>query len=286
MARTITNQARLNYLVNDRPGTVLSNIATATLNEPLTADKNSVESTYRQGDELTFAVSFVNSGQTTLNDVTVTDDLGTYTLGGVEITPLTFAAPALYYVNGMLAGNITPDVSADNIEFTIPAVAPGANVLIIYKAQVNDGAQFTAGSRITNTVTVAADGLNTPVTASSTVTAEAYADVRITKSMTPANVTDGSPITYEFDIFNYGNTEATDIVLTDQFDPAPAGITVQLNGDIVDPDDYTYVDGLLTLPSGTGLALSLPAAVSTQDPVTGEVTVTPSSLSITVTGIL
>lgn len=286
MAQTITNQARLNYLVNDQPGSVLSNIATATLNEPLTVDKNSVESTYRQDDELTFVVSFVNSGRTTLNDVTVTDDLGTYTISGVEVTPLTFAAPALYYVNGVYSGIITPAVNADSIEFTVPTVAAGANVIIIYKARVNDAAPLATASQITNTVTVAADGLNAPVSASNTVTAEEYADVRITKSMTPADVTDGSLITYEFNVFNYGNTEATNIVLIDQFDPAPASITVQLNGDVLNPADYTYVNGLLTLPAGTDLELSLPAATTVRNPATGEITVTPSSLSITVTGIL
>jgi len=286
MAQTITNQARLSFFVNDQPGSVLSNIATATLNDPLSVEKNSVESVYRQGDELTFVVSFVNSGQTTISNVTVSDDLGSYALGGVEVTPLTYVAPALIYVNGNYGGTITPTVSADSVEFTVPSVAPGAGVVIVYKAQVNGGAPLAPDSQITNTVTVTADGLTASVTASNTVTVDEYADVRVTKAMSPANVTDGAPITYEFDIFNYGNTEATSIVLTDQFDPAPSGITVQLNGDVIDPANYTYTGGLLTLPSGTGFELSLPAATTTQDPVTGAVSVTPSSLSITVTGIL
>ncbi len=285
MAQTITNQARLNFQYNDQTGSVLSNIATAVLLDPVAVDKNSIESTYRPGDELTFIVSFVNSSASALTNVVVTDDLGTFDFGTGSVTPLDFVESAVYYVNGIYAGTLTPDVTDDSVSFTIASVAAGANVVIVYKAQVNDSAQFTVGSEITNTVTVTADGLTAEVSASNTVTADEYADVRITKTMVPSSIVDGSLITYEFDIFNYGNTEATNIVLTDQFDPAPTNITVQINGDTIDPGLYTYVNGLLTLPTDV-TTLSLPAAEFTQNPVTGEVTVVPSSVNITVTGIL
>jgi len=286
MAQTITNQARLNYRYNDQSASVLSNIATATLNDPLTADKNSVESTYRPGDELTFAVSFVNSGAGALTDIIVSDDLGTYSFGNTQLTPLDFTPPAIYYVNGAYAGTLSYTTAADNVKFALPSVAAGANVVIIYKGLVNENAPLEVGALITNTVTITAEGITSQVTASNTVTAEEYADVRITKSMTPSNIIDGSPITYEFNIFNYGNTEATNIVLTDQFDPAPSNITVQINGDTIDSDEYTYAGGLLTLPAGGGAALSLPAAVYARDPESGEITVVPSTLNITVTGII
>lgn len=286
MAQTITNQARLNFRYNDQNGSVLSNIATAILAEPLVVDKNSIESTYRPGDELTFVVSFTGSSASSLTNVIVTDDLGAYPPGTGTEAPFDFISPAIYYVNGNYAGTLTADMSADGVSFNIPSVAAGAGVVIIYKAGVNENAPIAAGSSITNTASVTADGLSSPVTASSTVTAEDYADVRITKTMTPASVADGDLITYEFDIFNYGNTEATNVVLIDQFDPAPANIMVQINGDTIDPSNYTYVGGLLTLPAGTAELLSLPAAAITQDPVTGEVTIVPSAITITVTGII
>jgi len=286
MAQTITNQARLDFVVNDQSGSALSNIATATLNDVLTVDKNSVQSVYQSGEELTFVVSFVNSGQTTFSGVTVTDDLGSYTLGTVDVTPLDYVGPALLYVNGVYSGSPVTETAEGSVTFTVPTVAAGADVVIVYNARVNTGAPLTDGAQITNTVTIDADGLTAPVTASNTVTADEYADVRITKSMSPDNLTDGSPITYEFDLYNYGNTAATNIVLTDQFDPAPATITVQVNGTVVDPAEYTYANGLLTLPDGTVLTLSLPAATFTQNPATGEVTVTPSTETIIVTGIL
>lgn len=285
MPQTITNQARVSYQFNDQTGSALSNIATAVLTDPLAADKNSIESVYQPGDTVTFVVSFVNSGAA-LTNVTVTDDLGTYAIGTGEATPLTFAPPALLYINGVFLGTPATTVLDDSVEFTLPSVPAGANAVIIYNAVVNSAAPIAVGSQITNTATISADSLTTDVTASNTITADEFADIRITKAMSPASIVDGSQITYDFTIYNYGNTEATDIVLTDQFDPAPANITVFINGDVVNPADYTYVGGLLTLPAGSGAELSLPAATITQNPVTGEVTVVPSSLDITVTGTL
>lgn len=285
MAQTITNQARLDFVVNEQSGSALSNIATATLSDVFTVDKNSVQSVYQSGEELTYVVSFVNSGQTAVTGVAVTDDLGTYTVGTVDVTPLTFVGSALLYVNGVYSGTPATETAEGGVSFTVPTVPAGANVVIVYNARVNSGALLAEDAQITNTVTVDAEALTAPVTAANTITAGSYADVRITKSMSPANVSDGAPITYEFDLYNYGNTAATNIVLTDQFDPAPASITVQVNGTLVDPADYTYANGLLTLPSGTGLSLSLPAAAFAQDSTTGNVTVTPSSSTIIVTGI-
>ena len=40
--------------------------------------------------------------------------------------------------------------------------------------------------------------------------------------MSPNPIADGDTITYTFTIHNYGNTPATDVVLTDRFDPEPS----------------------------------------------------------------
>lgn len=287
MAQIITNQASLNYQYNGQTASVLSNIATATLAEALSVEKVSVENVYRFGDELTYSVSVLNGSGSALTGVTVTDDLGTYTPGTFGITPLTFVAPAILFVDGVYAGNITPAVEANRIVFTIPTLAAGSRAQILYKAAVNGNAPLALGSEITNTATVLANGITAPVSDSNTVTVDNYADVTITKTMTPSSVVDGEALTYTFVINNYGNTEATSIVLTDAFDPAPENITVQINGVTVPATDYTYVGGVLTLPAaGSATELSLPAATITQDIATGNVIVTPSSLTVTVTGIL
>ena len=152
---------------------------------------------------------------------------------------------------------------------------------------INNFAPITEGGEITNTVTATAAGNNTPVSDSNTITADSFADVTITKTMAPSDVSEGDALTYTFVISNYGNAEATDIVLTDAFDPAPQNITVQVNGTVVPTTDYEYANGVLTLPTTPGATeLSLPPATITQDPATGEVIVTPSTLTVTVTGII
>lgn len=287
MAQIITNQASLNYQYNGQTGSAVSNIATATLVEPLSVQKVSIEDVYRFGDELTYSVSFLNSSGSALTNVTVTDDLGSNTVGGVTVTPLTFSTPAILFIDGIFSGNITPTVTDNSVTFTIPTLASGSRAQILYKAVVNGAAPLETGAEITNTATVTANGITTPVTAQNTVTVDSYADVTITKTMTPSSIVDGESLTYTFVINNYGNAEATNIVLTDAFNPAPENIVVQVNGVTVPATDYTYENGVLTLPAGpTSYELSLPAATISRDPVTGEVTVTPSSLTVTVVGVL
>ena len=289
MAQIITNQASLNYQYNGQTGSAISNIATATLTEALSVEKVSLEDVYRFGEELTYSVSVFNSSGSALTNVAVLDNLGSYTVGGNTVTPLSYVGPAILFVDGAFVGNITPSAVADNsVTFTIPTLASDSRAQILYKAIVNSSAPLATGAEITNTVSVFGAGTTTPpVTDSNTVTADNYADVTITKTMTPSTLSDGEALTYTFVISNYGNTEATNIVLTDAFDPAPENIVVQVNGETVDSADYSYVGGVLTLPAeGSAYELSLPAATITQDSVTGEVSVTPSSLTVTVVGVI
>ena len=87
-------------------------------------------------------------------------------------------------------------------------------------------------------------------------------------------------------ITNTGNTPATGVVLTDAFNPAPSNITVTVDGQPVETTDYTYEHGLLTLPTGTSYEMTVPAATVTENPETGEITVIPGTLLITVEGTL
>ena len=284
MPQTITNQASLNYRFNGQSATAISNVASAVLQDPISIQKIALEDSYRAGDVLTYVITVQNSTATSVNNLQVTDDLGTYPFGTLSITPLTYLGPALLFLNGSFSQNVTPTVTEDSITFTLPTLAPNTTAQWIYRVSANEYAPLITDADITNTATVSAEGFT--ATASDTVETEDYADVTVNKSMSAERTDGGNTVTYQFLIENYGNAEATEVILSDSFNPAPATITVQLNGVTVSPDNYTYTGGVLTLPTGDALALSLPAATITQDITTGAVTVVPSSLTVTVVGTL
>lgn len=283
----ITNQANLTFRYGSAVGNAVSNIATATLLDPLSAEKTSVDKTYRADDRLTYVLSVQNNGNATVTGINLVDNLGTYTLAnGTTVTPLTYGDDAALYVNGAYVGPITGTETLNSVTFTIPSLAPGANALIVYQAVINEYAPLSQGSSIVNTVTVTAPSVGTPITDSNTVTAEDYAEIVIQKEMSPDPVSDGDVLTYNFTITNTGNTPATGVVLTDAFNPAPSNITVTVDGVPVPATDYTYENGLLTLPTGSAYEMTVPAATVTEDQETGEVTVVPGILVITVEGTL
>lgn len=288
MPTQISNQATLTYQYGQSMGTASSNIATATLQGPLTVTKNSLFTDYREGEDLTYILTFTNASSAAMTNVSVVDNLATYTTDdSVEVTPLTYTGPAYLYINGVFSAELTPDVDDDSVTFTVPALAAGANAMILYKATVNEYALLEMGSELTNTTVFRAEGITETASAEHTIPVEEYADIRIIKTMSPSVITDGNVMTYTFTLYNYGNTEATDVVLSDAFSPVPTNITVTVNGTPVNATDYTYINGVLTLPGeGAELTLSVPAATFTQDEETGAVTVSPGITTIVVTGTI
>ena len=283
----ITNQANLTFHYGSTTGSAVSNIATATLLDPLAVEKTSVDTTYRADDRLTYVLSVQNNGSTTVTGIQLVDDLGTFTLpNGTSVTPLTYGNTAALYINGVYVSPITGTETLNSVTFTIPSLAPGANALIVYQVLLNEYSPLSVGSTIENTVTVTAPSIGAPLTDTNTITVENYADIVILKEMSPDPVSDGDLLSYTFTISNTGNVPATNVVLTDAFNPAPSNITVTVDGQPVPATDYTYENGLLTLPTGGSYQLTVPAATITQDPNTGVSTILPGTLIITVTGTI
>lgn len=281
---TFFNQATLRY-----NNTVTnSNIATGELVEVLSVTKTAVRDTYLVGEDITYAVSILNSGTVPFTGLTLTDDLGAYTVDTVTVTPLTYGEGSVrYYVDGVLQP-APAVVAGPPLQIGGISVPAGGNALILYEAQVNNFAPPTVDGTVDNTVTLSGGGV-TPVTATETVTARDAAALAVNKSINPAVVTDNSRVTYTLTLQNTGNTAVIatdDAVITDTFDPILTDLAVSFNGTaLVEGTDYTYDEttgAFATLPG----VITVPAATYAQDPITGGWTVTPGVSVLTIVGTI
>lgn len=280
---TFQNQATLYYNNN----VTTSNVVTGELLEVLTATKTAVSETYSSGDTVTYIISIVNSGAVPYQNLTVTDNLGEYAVGTVNITPLTYDAGTVrYYVNGVLQN--APTVSEISpLTITGINVPADGNVLIVYSATVNEFAPLAVDGTINNVVTVSGGGLAADIVAEETITTAEEPDLSITKALSPTTVVDNGTITYTFTISNTGNTEAVstdNLIVTDTFDPILDIQSVTLDGvALTEGVDYTYVPTTGAFATVAG-RITVPAATYTQDPVTGRILVEPGVAVLTVTG--
>ena len=280
---TFTNQATLSY----GNSVTQSNVVTGELLQTVSMTKYALTETYTADGVLTYVISLVNGGSTPLTDLTVTDNLGAYTLNGNTLVPLTYVPGSLaYYVGG--ARQADPVVTSTN-PLTITGISVPANsdAFLAYQVTTNEYASPVTGGIITNTATAAGEGLPAPIEASATVTVETEAFLTVSKSLSPATVSEGDRLTYTFVIQNFGNTAvvATDnATITDTFNPPLSALTVTFNGTTwVEGTDYTYdpVTGVfVTTPSG----ILVPAATYTQNTTTGAWTVIPGVSTLVVTG--
>lgn len=279
---TFTNQATLRYNGN----VVNSNITTGELLEVLSATKTAVIDSYTQGSNVTYVINIVNSGTITFTGISITDNLGAYTLGTETYVPLDYVEGSTqYYLNGVLQA--TPVIVAGP-PLVISGITVPANgvATIIYVASANQYAPLNLDGTITNSAVISGGGV-TDITVTETVTAESGARLTISKSICPTTVTENGRLTYTFVIQNLGNMPAVatdNVSITDTFNPILTGLTVTLN-DVVWAEgvNYTYSETtgeFATIPS----QITVPAATYTQDPVTGEWLIDPGIAVLTVTG--
>ena len=280
-----SNQATLTY----NGSSTNSNIAYGEILDVLVASKTAVEANYAPGQIVTYVVTLRNTGNAALTGLTVTDDLGGYVFNGTTVYPLTYeTGSVVMFTNGV--AQVAPAVaSGPPLVFSGITVPAGGDVVLIYQARANAYANPTAEGTINNTVTVTGDGLNAPVIATETVTADTAPVLTISKSITPAQVVDNDRVTYTFAIQNSGNQPvvATDnAAITDTFDPILTALTVTFEGAAwTEGVQYNYDEttGLFTTAPGQ---IQVPAATYTQDPVTGAYTATPGIVTLVVTGTI
>ncbi|MBQ1755105.1 MAG: hypothetical protein IIZ96_00080 [Oscillospiraceae bacterium] len=279
---SFTNQAHLSY--NGR--SVASNVVTGQMLSPLTLTKTAVVDTYAPTDTVTYVITIVNSGATAYTDLTLTDDLGAYAAGGQTVYPLSYTPDsAVWFINGTRQAD--PTASGAPLVISGLSVPAGGNAVILYEAATTDAAPLAEGSEITNAVTLTGSGIGTPLTAQATVTVEAQANLRITKSLSPAVVAENGSLTYTFLIQNEGNLPAgpdAAVVVTDTFDPILRDLTVTLNDlPLAVTTGYTYDESTGAFATVAG-QITVPAATFSQSTETGDWETVPGEAVLTVTG--
>ena len=280
-----SNQATLTY----NGSSTNSNIAYGEILDVLEVTKTAVEGSYTPGSLVTYVVTLRNTGTAALNGLTVTDNLGGYEFNAATVYPLTYEADsAALFVNGV--PQAAPAVTAGPPLVVSGISVPGnGDAVLVYQARANAFADPAAGGTINNTVTVTGDGLSTPVTAEETVSAASAPVLTISKSITPAQVVDNDRVTYTFVIQNSGNDAVVatdDAAITDVFDPILTALAVTFNGATWTQGvqyNYNETTGLFTTVPGQIL---VPAATYTQDPATGQYSLTPGIATLVVTGTI
>ncbi len=281
----ILNQAQLSF----NSTIINSNVTVGELVSALSLTKTVLQTSYRRGSYLTYIVSLVNSSGSPYTGITLTDDLGSYTVGTVTVYPLAYVDGTVrLYANGTLG--TSPTVTAGPpLTFSGITVPANGNVIIVYEVTVTDYALLDAGSQITNTASVTITDPTTAVTDSETISVVEAPLISITKHMEPTTVISNETVTYTFVIENYGNTalNATDgSVLTDTFTPALSGISVTFNGEAWSATtNYTYSETTGAFATVAG-GITVPAATFTQDSATGIVSVVPGVSTLVISGTI
>ena len=285
---TIENFATVSYTSGGISETKVSNLAEIGLESAISFTKSTLGETYGEDDVITYILSMTNTSASTITNVSITDDLGTFIFGTLELSPLTYAPPALLLIDGQdVSAQLTVDTStAGSLVFSFPALPAGATANIVYRAAVNEYAPLDVNASVTNTATLTSDSDCADGTATATITAVSAANVSVFKQMSPNPVICGDTVTYTIRIYNYGNIAAENVVLTDTFNPAPENITVSRDGVLLIGTDYTYVNGTLTVPSTAQSPVTVPAATFIRDVTTGIVNVTPGMIEYTITGTI
>ncbi len=268
MANTINNSANITYRYGTTTDAASSNLVTTTLadNYSLKAEKTTHNTNWRPSENLTFVIRVENDGSESLYAVSVQDNLG-----GDTTRPLTYIAGSARMLRNDVLTGVTP-TSVAPLTLVIPeTLAPGEVVVFSYVAKVI-GDIDSAVTEITNEATIVGHEAST---SGPTITVEPapsitipkadYADVRIEKMVDKDTIKVGEKLTYTFRLENYGNAEATNIVINDNLPEkfVVESVVSETNGieTTFEPTDYSLdVDNKLILPTSVTKTISVPAS--------------------------
>lgn len=270
MAITINNFANITYKYGNITDGALSNIATTQLVETvsLNAVKTSNNSSWRPSENITYMIRVSNDGTDPLFGVSIQDDLG-----GETTSPLTYVTGTTRMLRNSVLTEVTP-TNTSPLTIIIPnTLEPGEVIVFTYIAKVRADIDTTK-TEITNIATVVGHETSiacptVTVTPSPTLslTKSNYADVRITKNVNKDNVSVGDELTYTFLLENFGNIDATNIIIRDNL---PTNFTVNeissvTNGVTIsfEATDYSIdTQNKLIIPTSTTKTISVPASTN------------------------
>lgn len=270
MATQINNTASVAYAYG-RSGvdSATSNVATTSLIEDyaISATKQSLNSSFRPGENITYSINVRNDGTEPLYLVTISDDLG----GAGQ--PLSFVeGSGLSVVNGVTSTVVPTTINPLTFTLSSP-LASGESATLVFVTRVSSSLAETI-DEITNTATVTArEGSSTGAiitvspNPSTTLLLEDYAQLNVTKEVSASEIVPNQAFDYVITIENLGSLDATNVVVTDQL---PAGFTINSISAVTngvstsyEPADYTIdsTTNTLTLPTNDTKAIVVPASV-------------------------
>ena len=272
MATLINNSASATYgYGREGQGSVISNVATTSLIEDfaISGTKTALKTDFRPGENITYQIYIRNDGTEPLYNVTVSDDLG-----GVN-NPLSYiVGSASLNLNGLNSA-ITP-TDLRPLTFVLPGVLnAGSQATITYIARVSSILPTTTDSIVNSSSITANEGSATGALISvdpvptATITLEDFALLSITKDVSETEIVPGQSFSYTITLENSGNLDANGVVVTDVlpegFDISSITLLSEGVTTVLDPTDYSVdsATNTLTIPSGSALSISVPAADAT-----------------------
>ncbi|SMP32316.1 isopeptide-forming domain-containing fimbrial protein, partial [Algoriphagus winogradskyi] len=200
--------------------------------------KTASASTVLAGGEFSYTISVMNSGQSDATDLTITDALA---------TGLSFISADNSGVNN--AGTIT---------WTIPTLAAGASIDLTLTVMVD--ADVDAGTQISNVAIVSSpDDPDSPKESDpEVVTVEKDVDLMITKTASAATVLAGGEFSYTISVMNSGQSDATDLTITDALATGLSFISADNSG-VNNAGTITWT--VPTLAAGASIELMLTVIV-------------------------
>lgn len=279
MATQITNTASATYsFTGGGTDNAVSNEAVATLLDEyaISGTKTSNNTSFRPNSNITYIITVKNTGTGTLYNVNVTDNLG----GGTPTVMSFVTGSGRLIIDGTVT-TITPTSTSPSLVFALPnPLQSGETAIITFVTLVSSGSSI---QNVTNEASITANGGSTTgpsvsvdVNPSITLPIENYALVSLYKEVSTDTISVGSPFTYTFSLRNSGNSEATNVVITDvlpeNFTISEITVTTGGTTQTLTTSDYTYDSSTrtLTIPTGSTVSLTVPAKTGSKD---GETTV-------------